>query len=356
MYAANSQHTPYAQTHEYSNTVHDGARYGGSNSNYAPSSYAPSNADYRTGNGYGGGYAQSGYGASEAGTANRYRDPSYESYPQKSTTPTSLLAKSPSHTTTGPSYNPVIDPETASYHSKEGKTRYCCGCFASRRACCGTWFCCVFLVLVAIGLAVFFCYPRIPNPTTGDPYVPSGGLTTALEQEFKNSGVAPNAQYQAGFKSRGDLAARSFALSYGLGINVTVPSDNYIDFQLSDIKAVGNLLNTNNQAIQTTKVNATIGRGPITIKKKSTTVFPVAILVMYDMDGGITDQDSQIISLISSVCGSGGGNFQVQVELKLDLHILRDWQITLPKQTVSFACPQELKTLVGTLGAAGLVG
>ncbi|KAJ3057142.1 hypothetical protein HK097_000070 [Rhizophlyctis rosea] len=345
MYATHQQSPQYGNAYDNQYTTHDGSRYGGSG--YAASTYTNSNANYNNNSHYGG-HGNNGYTQSDAGTvnqANRYgRDASYEG---QHTNTNSLLNK-------GPVYNPVVDPDTVSIRSKEGKTRYCCGCFGSRRACWGTFCGCFLILLAAIGVTIFFLFPRIPTVNTGDPYVPSGEVASRMATQFDASRVNTNFTYQAGPRVTGTLAERSLNLTMGLAIDISVASENYIDIKLTKIKGEGQLLDTNGAPITMDKIKVDAGLDGPTFYKHTTTNITVPVLFSYGMARTLTADDTKVLSVLQSVCGGNGGSFRMLLDVDLTIDLIK-WlpnnkgTIPLPQRTISFPCPADLRSAITSL-------
>lgn len=91
--------------------------------------------------------------------------------------------------------------------SKSPKKRYCCGCFQSRRGCC-TFYVIFFILLgIAIGLLVFFLYPRIPQFTVSEP------IFTPNVSPFSSSTSNGQASFEINFSVNVDVASKNY-ISY----------------------------------------------------------------------------------------------------------------------------------------------
>jgi hypothetical protein len=112
------------------------------------------------------------------------------------------------------------------------KQRYCCGCFKTRLGCVGV---CTFVFLLisgALGVAAFLLWPRVPTLEIGQPYtLPNGpGLEISALGNIKDA--LANAS-----------PAQPFTLAYQYYVDVSVTSDNFIDYAVSALRFKGKFLN-----------------------------------------------------------------------------------------------------------------
>ncbi|KAJ3294343.1 hypothetical protein HK104_003652 [Borealophlyctis nickersoniae] len=361
MYAVHNQPPSYAPTYP---PAHDDPSYNarrfnsaaGTNYGYEGSQAPSSGANYAYSTSNPSDYAYS------SATAQRTeydhgRNPSVDAGTYRtnasSTRPTSLLLQK------GPAYNPVIDPDVLSVKSSEGKTRFCCGCFASRLACCACWLGALFLLLVGLGLTAFFLWPRIPDVKVSDPYVPTN------VSGFK---LPANSPFQPGFNTKGDPASASaaapFEVTLGLASDIAVLSDNYIDV-VASVDILGTFLDTSNKDIPPDTLKATGNLPDVTFKGHgSNTTATLPIWVSFKMDRPLTQatpQQTAFITVLQQVCGiaglpaTPGAKFQMNIETTVDIKLV-SWTGFKPKinKKVSFGCPGALQSGLGNLNLGGV--
>jgi hypothetical protein len=156
-----------------------------------------------------------------------------------------------------------FDPELQTSPSiSQPKKRYCCGCFSSRKGCILTWFFISFLILVAIGLTLFFCWPRIQSVSVGQIQSPSGN-----QLFFNNSIQDPiQALKQASTSS-------PFIVTAPLLLPLTIVSESYISYTLSDIQLILKLLNNVNKPLESFSGTGNSNRVEIEAKKSTFVAF-----------------------------------------------------------------------------------
>lgn len=217
--------------------------------------------------------------------------------------------------------------------------RFCCGCFASRRSCCGC-FCIIFLLLiVGLGVAVFFIFPRMPTVKVGEPYFTSSSDPSSA---FAISGSPLTAS-----------ASSPFTLTFNLQSDVSVYSPNYIDFALNFVSLSGNLENSSKQNYFS-NVPVTGQANNVDIKSFATTNFTLPLQVKYTTTTplSLSSPDPALASLLSSCSfmqsGSSNSNnniilgYQVKISAKL-----LAWTGFVPSfnSSSSFPCPSSLTSL-----------
>ncbi|KAJ3282724.1 hypothetical protein HK104_010762, partial [Borealophlyctis nickersoniae] len=106
------------------------------------------------------------------------------------------------------------------------KRRYCC-CFPTRRACCQTLLPITTLLLIGLGLAAFFLWPRMPTWTATDAQLGRSAQTTPNQPKLPA------------------LPAGAWTATI-LTVNLTISNPNYITVPLSTITVSGNLLDGQN--------------------------------------------------------------------------------------------------------------
>ncbi|KAJ1547870.1 hypothetical protein HK096_010113 [Nowakowskiella sp. JEL0078] len=124
-------------------------------------------------------------------------------------------------------YTSVADEQS---RGRRRERKFCC-CFSTRRSC---LFCVIFtviIVLVGLGLAVFFLFPRIPTYKVSDPYLLKGVNSLVISG---NPLVT--------------TAASPFSLTVMLAMNISLTSQNYIDYVVKTLTVNGTLLHPNGTA------------------------------------------------------------------------------------------------------------
>jgi hypothetical protein len=115
------------------------------------------------------------------------------------------------------------------FSSVSGKSissqRYCCGMFKSKKKC--TLVCiplCIF-ILAAIGVTMFFVWPRVPGFKVGTPQNVNTKALGTIE-DLRNASKE-----------------RPFRASFDLRVDITVASENYIPWNIGELKIDGKLIN-----------------------------------------------------------------------------------------------------------------
>jgi hypothetical protein len=166
---------------------------------------------------------------------------------------------------------PMISKESTNlnrFSSMSGKSvnteRYCCGMFKSKKKC--TLVCiplCLF-ILAAIGIAIFFVWPRVPTFKVGSPQ-------NVNTKEFGTIEDLRNASPE-----------RPFRATFDLRVDITVQSENYIPWNLGELKIEGALIDP-----RTNRPNAlSIGNGTrknVLIRARDTTTFGFVIKIDIDI-------------------------------------------------------------------------
>jgi hypothetical protein len=95
------------------------------------------------------------------------------------------------------------------------KAKRCCCCFKT------CWGCCLMfmLILIAIGVALYFIFPQIPSIDVSEPYIPAG-----------SSGLTINGQPVAIVDAATVLNSRNFNLSLSMAGDVSIFSPSFINF------------------------------------------------------------------------------------------------------------------------------
>ncbi|KAI9090452.1 hypothetical protein DFS34DRAFT_637396 [Phlyctochytrium arcticum] len=248
-------------------------------------------------------------------------------------------------------------------HDKDvGGQRYCCGCFKSRPACVGC--CCFFLLffLGGLGVAIFFLFPRMPDLVISDPYIPTSAEGFNIPKTGEGSDWKPNL-FSSSLDPSAALRAtpqQPFNFSIGLGVNITVKSDNYITIGVKTLTIQGDLLDASGKSLPPStngnKLVTTSVVKDIKFAGKATTTVPLPIFIQYIIVNGQIEQlkADPALLVILQACGlknliGGGGasdnKLRVNVKTTIDLAILSWTPFKLtPTRKVEFECPQQVST------------
>ncbi|KAI9015121.1 hypothetical protein BC832DRAFT_537511 [Gaertneriomyces semiglobifer] len=232
-------------------------------------------------------------------------------------------------------------------------TRYCCGCFKSRLAClscCGLF---TILLLTGLGLAAFFLWPREPRVIVSNPYFP----TTA--DGFKlpaNSSWVPGPQIS------------TEAIMIGLGVNISVFSDNYVTFNVKSLSIQGQLRDVKGEVIDARKTPNKLSTTSVVndidfAGKRNTTVqLPIAIEYKFNEVPNVGQILSDpVVAVLANACGvpgvqekTPGARIRMKVTAVIDLKIIA-WTGYKPKvdQEVAFDCPRTITDALSGLFGQG---
>ena len=204
-----------------------------------------------------------------------------------------------------PDLNPQPSPQPIHQMSKDDhlplppttrrKKRYCC-CFNRRRSCCRCFFITFFFLLIALGLAVFFLFPRIPEITSTPPFVPSNLSPVEISGQ-----------------PIGATAENPFKLTMNVAVNLTVISKNYIDWDISLIDVDASILDDQGKPIP-----SLAGKGKITnsvFRKMANTTVTLPMALSYTLAGPLSNvANDPALSTIITTCGmDGSGKKQFRI-------------------------------------------
>ncbi|KAJ1564303.1 hypothetical protein HK096_008673 [Nowakowskiella sp. JEL0078] len=202
--------------------------------------------------------------------------------------------------------------------------KFCC-CFSSRRSCVICIVLTVVILLAGLGLAVFFLFPRIPTYKVSDPYLLNG----------VNSVIVSGSPL-------GTSATSPFSLTIMLAMNISLTSQNYIDYVVKALTVNGTLLHPNGTA------NAKMtGYGLIAdtnFKKMDTTNAIAPFNITYKSTSPVisgTTIDPDLNELLTSCAFTGGqpSSLTISYTAVLDAPLI-SW-ITKPSYSdkTTFTCP-----------------
>lgn len=177
---------------------------------------------------------------------------------------------------TAPGEYQAVDKSRESYDSKVhlrqveetlvGKRSRVCGCFSTRRSCCTT-FCSIFiLLLVGLGITAYFAYPRMPNVKIGNPYVDQN---------------SPDSLSMSGSPQTASPAS-PFQISFGLFVDVSAVSQNYIDWALNFINIDAQIVDANNKPFPSTSGTGRVSN--VNIKSFANTTITLVSLILMQAD------------------------------------------------------------------------
>ncbi|KAJ3176424.1 hypothetical protein HDU87_005293 [Geranomyces variabilis] len=306
-------------------------------SNYAPSSYAASS--------YAAGAPRPGYPRS-----NTEKSYATSSATTKYSGPAAYAASRPLQNAAnkgdmgGGGKSPLNKRDTLA----GGKPRYCCGCFGSRKRCIIS----IMLPLVALGILlgvlIWYYFPSVPGVMISTPYIPASpaGFNPATAQQWV-PGIVPT----------GNLATASpgapFDLKLGLGVNVTVNSQNNMGFTVNQINVLGTLVKgmQDPTPISTDPANTLAVVSTVTdvhIDKRANTTIKLPVTIHYSATKPITQSLSDpVISALIAACGLPGVDkvpgamIYMRFKVEIDLKLLAWLPMNPPTrdQTEAFTCP-----------------
>ncbi|KAJ2999627.1 hypothetical protein HDV02_002396 [Globomyces sp. JEL0801] len=245
-----------------------------------------------------------------------------------------------------------------SIDSDAGGERYCLGLFSTQRGCitvCGSI---SFILIVGLGVAIFFLFPRQPSFQIGTPRpaLNGGNLT------FSSSD--PIAAFQNA------SPASPFQASFDLVVDINIFSPNYVDFSLSSIDVAAHLLDPDGSKNAVgcgpngKQQCAPIGKGStsrVQFPANKNTTISLPIKIFFNITSPITDiaQDGQMLTLIRA-CGTTTGLFngvppsstpgkvRIKVEVRLSSKVV-SWIGWFPRfdEFISFDCPSATNDLLG---------
>ncbi|KAJ3281426.1 hypothetical protein HDU76_008931, partial [Blyttiomyces sp. JEL0837] len=96
--------------------------------------------------------------------------------------------------------------------------RYCCGCFRTRGGCCAFWWTFILLIVIGMGVAGYFLWPRIPTFTVSDPYIPNN--VSPVSYTGSMSTASPSNPY---------------TVMFNLAVNISVYSPNYESIKVDSL-------------------------------------------------------------------------------------------------------------------------
>ncbi|KAI9206591.1 uncharacterized protein BJ171DRAFT_597264 [Polychytrium aggregatum] len=226
----------------------------------------------------------------------------------------------------------VLDPASDTGYDRRPKDRRYCCCFRTRRGCCTFSILLTILILVGLGLAVYFLYPRFPTINVSSPFLlnSSAGLTT--------------------LGSLGSASAASpFVLSFGFAVNITVNSQNYIDIFVSSLTVNINLLDNNGNPLSSVKGTGVANN--FNIRSFQTSVVTLPTNVSYTTTSPVSVKnivDPDFLVLESSCVGSTPFNFKYTGSLTIPLI---SWTGYHPSFDGTFTqdCPSAMRTAIASL-------
>ncbi|KAJ3201807.1 hypothetical protein HDU82_007861 [Entophlyctis luteolus] len=217
--------------------------------------------------------------------------------------------------------------------SDKRPSRYCCGCFRTRRGCLCTCGGVALAIVAALALALFFLWPRYPNITISAPFVPAGTSPVQIAHAGSQTSVALNA-----------------------AVDISVYSPNYEDIFVDSLTFVGFLLDPTTAApIKSAPVTGNTNN--INFKAKRTTTFelPFSVTHSFTVADGATladlEQSDPLLSALASACASSSGNLQLSYTVQLSIALI-SWTGYRPSTSgkASFACPMTVDDLATQLG------
>jgi hypothetical protein len=142
--------------------------------------------------------------------------------------------------------------------------RYCCGMFKSKKRCMAICIPLLLFLVIALGVTGFFVWPRVPGFEIGAP-------VNVNTREFGNIEILRNASPENPFRGRFDLR-----------VDVTVRSENYIPWNINEIRIDGTLIDPERNRPLTQQIgNGT--RSNILLQARNTTTFGFVLAIDVDI-------------------------------------------------------------------------
>ncbi|KAJ1554565.1 hypothetical protein HK405_004679 [Cladochytrium tenue] len=204
--------------------------------------------------------------------------------------------------------------------------RYCCGCFRTRRGCCTFWGFFIFLILCALGVVVYFLFPRIPSVTVGSP------VASTSTDVITTTGSLSSAS-----------SSSPYTISFNLQSSITVKSDNYEDIAVSSVVFSGSLLDFSGSTLSDSTLNGTSSN--VVIKGKSTTNFTMPFSMVHKVTTSgdlatVVESDDTLFVLYTACSSSSTKKLQISYTVTVTIDAI-SWTGYKPSTsgTASFACP-----------------
>ncbi|KND00107.1 uncharacterized protein SPPG_04449 [Spizellomyces punctatus DAOM BR117] len=194
--------------------------------------------------------------------------------------------------------------DVEAYSSADKRKRRVCCCFPTRKSCCLT-FCLIFLViLIILGVLVWYFWPTIPEYGYVGPYEPT---STA---QFVH--LAPGSEWKPGpdiplVKSGITLTslAGNFAFSYGMGVDVWLNNKNRFDIAMDRLDVVGRVKGENGQFIDAKNFKLQINMVNVNFPKNANTTEHVPLDLRYNATfSQIIGQKDPFLQLLATSCQS----------------------------------------------------
>ncbi|KAK6099119.1 hypothetical protein MT418_000575 [Batrachochytrium dendrobatidis] len=224
------------------------------------------------------------------------------------------------------------------FDTKQPKQRICC-CFRTY-SCCVSCFCCCFIVLIALGLTIFFLWPKIPTVSMSDPYIPIG--STGLQV---SSGDISTAGITNGLKSAS--ASNPYSFSFPFATNVSAISTNKIDILLDTVVFNSILLSKADTTLPNIHADSTLEH--VNIRKNAETIIVVPYRLTYSTSAPVDPSTDPALSLLMESCKSRA---PLRMSYSVTLYLrLVSWTGYHPTTsgTFSIACPSSIANLLGSI-------
>ncbi|KAI8920925.1 hypothetical protein DFJ77DRAFT_437038 [Powellomyces hirtus] len=245
--------------------------------------------------------------------------------------------------------------------------RCCCYRLRCRPACWGSCLAFFIVLLVGLGVGGFYLFPRIPDVDVSTPYFPALSEAAA----FKTDPAA--AAWTPGLAHTGDIrtatATNPFVLSIGVGVNVTVNSDNYVGYIVNRLTVSALLKDTTGKVIDpaslSNQLDASSEVNRIRIIPRSQTIIRLPVSINYTMVNRLSLVNvlkDPVLSVLAQACGIPGiqekvpgTRIRMEVSTVIDLRVI-SWTGYKPKivKDVDFACPSTVADALGPLFAGGV--
>ncbi|KAI8326441.1 hypothetical protein GQ54DRAFT_301104 [Martensiomyces pterosporus] len=326
---ASSSPSPYSQN-MHNSTNYNGGAYGEDHS-YAPTVNGR-DADSPTMEYYNRGYDRYANQPESQQHLRGYADDSEHASPYYSPTPATVGGGAGGYSdkpVAGSYLDQALVGAAAEKSPAMRRRRQCCGngyfCCFSRRCCC-IFIPILVLILIGLGITLYFVWPRIPQVTFTGVTVPNTGKSSAVAKDNPVAQLVGNTSID-----------RKGVVTVPLVIHLNVTNPNYIPWTIHNVTVDGFIKNTT-QGGDNFPVGAGGLKEPFSMPKKSVGN-DMPIWFNFRLDTNNTNY-LDAAQIVQQACTAGGPNLRFYYKAKVILKAI-SWLGIKPtiSDSVSFACP-----------------
>ncbi|TPX62319.1 hypothetical protein PhCBS80983_g00555 [Powellomyces hirtus] len=218
-----------------------------------------------------------------------------------------------------------------------------------------------------LGVGGFYLFPRIPDVDVSTPYFPALSEAAAFKTDPATAAWTPGLAHTGDIRTA--TATNPFVLSIGVGVNVTVNSDNYVGYIVNRLTVSALLKDTTGKVIDpaslSNQLDASSEVNRIRIVPRSQTIIRLPVSINYTMVNRLSLVNvlkDPVLSVLAQACGIPGiqekvpgTRIRMEVSTVIDLRVI-SWTGYKPKivKDVDFACPSTVADALGPLFAGGV--